>query len=189
MDPTNASKPKYTWRALSPTDIPNLIHLAQTIHKDLPERDAVFAEKIALFPSGCLGLFLQNNNSQEEEEEEEEFSGYIISHPIRKGRPPALDSFLGEIASDADQYFIHDIAILPGCRGEGAARMGVERVLKVGEGYETTALVSVYGTSMFWGQFGFVERVGDDVLAEKVRGYGGDAVYLERENNVSQVDR
>ena len=85
------------------------------------------------------------------------------------------------------QYYIHDVAVLPEGRGRGLARECVERLLGVaeGRGYETCCLVSVYGTGRFWGRWGFVRpeagRVGED-LEEKVRGYGGDAVFLVRRN-------
>lgn len=83
------------------------------------------------------------------------------------------------------QYYLHDVAILPECRGRGFAGEVIARLLGVAEGlgYETSCLVSVYGTGQFWGRYGFVKpgRVGGE-LEEKVRGYGGDAVYLVRRN-------
>jgi ribosomal protein S18 acetylase RimI-like enzyme len=161
------------WRTLSPTDIPNLTHIASIIHPDLPERDAVFLERINFCPQGCLGLFNDSNK----------LCGYLISHPIRYQQPPDLDSFLGEIIAP-DQYYIHDLAILPVFRGSGLAQEGVEKVLRTAaKAYETSCLVSVYGTARFWGRFGFEKPdVVDAKLGEKVRGYGDGATYLERKN-------
>jgi GNAT superfamily N-acetyltransferase len=163
-----------TWRPLSKADIPSLISIADTIHPGLPEDASVFAERTQLFPSGCLALV-----------EEDKLVGYAISHPIRHNHPPALDSLLGEIPSDADTYYIHDVAVLPKYRGKGYANVGIEKLIAVAEGYAKSCLVSVYGTEKFWGKFGFKAAELDEAMKEKLKGYGDDAVFLERENEVN----
>jgi ribosomal protein S18 acetylase RimI-like enzyme len=163
------------WRPLSTGgDIASLVQVADKVHPDLPESEQVFAERVALFPQGCLGLF----------DETDEICGYIISHPTRYREPPALDQLLGEIAPDANQYYIHDLAIVPDFRGSGLAYQCLGKVLEtVAKRYATTGLVSVYGTSEFWGRYGFkVPEAIDGVLEKKTQGYGDDAVYLERKN-------
>ena len=161
------------WRKMSITDLDGLLRVADKIHPDLPESNSVFTERVKLFPEGCLVLV-----------EGEEVCGYAISHPIRHHQPPALDTLLGEIAPDADQYYIHDLAILPRFRGRGLAAECIDKLLAVAKvkRFPTTCLVSVYGTSPFWRRFGFVPEPVDGVLSEKLRGYGEDAVYLSRKN-------
>lgn len=160
------------WRNLRLDDIEGLLRVADKVHPDLPESDYVFAERIKLFPQGCLALV-----------ENEEVHGYAISHPICNRRPPNLNSLLGEITPDADQYYIHDIAILPKYRGQGQATEVIKDLLDIAKSYPTTSLVSVYGTASFWGRFGFVpEPIVDTVLKEKLRNYGDDAIYLSRQN-------
>lgn len=95
---------KAFWRELSVKNIKSLARVAEKTHPDLPERDEVFAERANLFPGGCLSLMEGKSN---------ELGGYVISHPIKYLQTPALDSLLGEIASDANQYYIHVLAILP----------------------------------------------------------------------------
>lgn len=107
---------KFAWHVMSISNIDSLVHVANKIHPNLPESAQVFAERIKLFPEGCLALMGN---------ETDELFGYIISHPIRYRQPPALNSFLTEIAPDADQYYIHDLAILPELRGRGLAKEGV----------------------------------------------------------------
>lgn len=180
--PTPSLKtPRPTWQPLSPKDIPSLLLLAARIHPSLPESGAVFAERVRLFPSGCLALF-SSISSSSSSSSSPELLGYAISHPIRCRQPPSLDTFLGEIAPDADQYYIHDLAILPELRGKGLAKECLDLLLGVAKGYVTTSLVSVYGTGAFWGRFGFAEVDVEEALGEKVRGYGEDAVFLERRN-------
>lgn len=157
---------------MSVGDVNGLLRVADEVHPDLPESDLVFAERVKLFPDGCLVLVEGN-----------EVCGYAISHPIRHRQPPALDSLLKEIAPDADQYYIHDLAILPKFRGRGLAAECVRKLLTVAERYPTTCLVSVYGTAPFWGRFGFVAEKVDTILSEKLLNYGDDATYLSRQNS------
>lgn len=154
-------------------DIAGLLRVADEIHPDLKEGDYVFTERVKLFPEGCLVL-----------EEGDEVCGYAISHPIRHGQPPVLNSLLGEIAPDASQYYIHDVAILPRFRGQGLAGECVRRLLEVAKRYPTTCLVSVYGTVPFWARLGFATEPVDGALLEKLRQYGGNATFLSRHNGL-----
>ena len=172
----NERKQAY-WRRLSASDIPSLARVADRIHPGLPEADEVFSERVKPFPEGCLALV---------EHQSEELCGYAISHPIKHSWPPALNSFLREISADADQYYIHDLAILPEFRGRGFAQECTNKLLVVAERYPTSCLTSVYGTAQFWGRFGFVPVQVDDVLRKKLLDYGDDAVYLQRENGQYQ---
>ena len=155
LENEQANRAKASWHELPINNIKSLARIADTIHPDLPESDAVFAERITLFPEGCLGLFEGKGN---------ELYGYIISHPIKYLQPPALNSLLGKIASDADQYYIHDLAILPKLRGRGLAQECIYNLFAIAKRYSTTCLISVYGTEQFWIHFGFVPVQIDDVL-------------------------
>lgn len=163
-----------SWRHMSVSDIKGLQLVAEAVHPGLPESDHIFEERVNLFPEGCLVL-VQDGAVQ----------GYAISYPIRHGQPPALDTLLGEIPADADQYYIHDLAILPVLRGRGLAAECIDKLLNIAKRYPTTCLVSVYGTSSFWGRYGFVSHPMDSVLAEKLHGYGGDATFMVRLNRFS----
>lgn len=153
-------------------DIKGVALVAKEVHHSLPEDDSVFAERARLFPEGCLVLV-----------DGEQVCGYAISHPIRYGQPPALNSLLGEIAPEADQYYIHDIAIVPKLRRRGLALQCISSLLSVAKRYPTTSLVSVYSTLPFWGRFGFAPAPADPALSDKLGGYGEDATYLLRRND------
>ena len=177
---TNTKRPEKTtavWRNLSENDIENLVRVADKIHPDLPESDEVFAERVKLFPEGCLALVVEGD-------EGDELYGYAISHPIHHREPPALNSLLRGIAPDVDQYYIHDVAILPRFRGCGLAQECIDKLFTIATSkrFATTCLVSVYGTGPFWGRFGFVPVEVDKGLERKLLEYGDDALYLERKN-------
>ncbi|KAK4151604.1 acyl-CoA N-acyltransferase [Chaetomidium leptoderma] len=160
-----------TWRPMTENDIAGVMRVADEIHRDLPEHEAVLRERLKLFPQGCMVLV-----------DAEDVGGYVVSFPICRGKPPALNDMLGEIPLDADQYYLHDLAILPRFRGRGAAAECVREILRVAGRYSTTCLISVYGTVPFWGRFGFAPEVVDMGMEEKLRGYGADATYLTRQN-------
>ncbi|KAL9111624.1 MAG: hypothetical protein Q9227_003897 [Pyrenula ochraceoflavens] len=165
---------RVAWRNLFINDIESLARVADKIHPDLTESDEVFAERVKLFPSGCLALVEGDSN---------ELCGYAISHPIRQQLPPALNSLLRELAPDADQYFIHDLAILPQFRGQGLAQECIVKLFAIAKQFPTTSLVSVYGTSPFWARFGFLPVEINGALEKKLLDYGDDAIYLERKND------
>ncbi|KAL2162564.1 hypothetical protein VTH06DRAFT_7478 [Thermothelomyces fergusii] len=198
------------WRPMTERDLPGVMRVADEIHRALPEREVVFRERLRLFPEGCMVLVTEEGQEEGQEKEEDEekdkgqegtapdgsggggggVGGYVVSFPIRRGRPPGLDQLLegGAIAADADQYYVHDVAVLPALRGRGAAARAVTRLLDtVARRFPTTCLISVYGTAPFWARFGFApEPLGDDAdadaLRHKLRGYGPDATYLVRRN-------
>ncbi|KAL2015801.1 hypothetical protein VTK56DRAFT_4828 [Thermocarpiscus australiensis] len=161
-----------TWRNMTSSDLNGVLRIANETHAALPESPSVFQERLRLFPEGCLVLA----------EGDGDVCGYVVSHPIRRGQPPALNTLLHEIPRDADQYYIHDLVILPEFRGRGLAAEGVRRLLALAGRYPTTCLISVYGSAPFWARFGFVPEPVDEALQEKLRGYGADAVYLSRRN-------
>lgn len=169
-----SDKDRLCWRTLKLDDVPGVFRIANEVHDSLPEDREVFAERIKLFPEGCLAL-VQHDSTQ--------LYGYAISHPIRYRQPPLLNSFLEHIAADADQYYIHDLAISKSVRGQGHSEVAVKTLLAIGRTFETTSLISVYGTMSFWSRFGFEKVTASVAFHDKLSTtYGEDATYLERNN-------
>jgi GNAT superfamily N-acetyltransferase len=152
---------------MRPDDLDGVLAVADHVHPALPESRAVFAERIALFPRGCLVLDADGM-----------VGGYAVSHPIRRFAPPALDALIGALPADADDYYIHDVAIRPEHRGSGAASSAVRLLLDNARDYETSSLVAVYGSMAFWSRFGFVPAGAD--MDEKLAPYGPGAIYMIR---------
>lgn len=163
------------WKPINPTtsDVDELVRVGQTVHDpSLDEGADVFLERVQLFPQGCMVLV-----------EDGHIVGYAISHPILRDCPPALNTKLGAVPTNADEYYIHDIAILPEFRGKGHAAECIDKILRVADQYPTTSLISVYGTASFWGRYGFAPvPLLEGHLAKKLASYGEDAQYLRRQN-------
>jgi GNAT superfamily N-acetyltransferase len=154
------------WRAMTPGDLAAVARIAERVHPNYPERPEVFAERLALFPAGCLLLV----NARGEP------CGYAITHPGTLGAPPALDSLLGALPPAADCLYLHDIALLPAARGARAPAAALEmlRALARSLGLERLALVAVNGSAEYWRGHGF----GVGAPGAGVETYGEGVAYL-----------
>jgi GNAT superfamily N-acetyltransferase len=157
------------WRPMRPDDIAAVFDLSHRVHGDYPEREAVLAEKLALFPAGC---FVLTAGAQ--------VTGYAFSHPWNDA-PPRLDAFLVALPAAPSRYFIHDVTLDESVRGRGYAAALVPILASVARdcGAPHIMLVAVNGAEEFWVRVGF--RVVDDVAQMDVRAkYGPHALLMER---------
>jgi GNAT superfamily N-acetyltransferase len=159
------------WRGARPADLPHIHAIATRVHPALPERPAVLAEKLALFPAGCFVL-----------NDREQIVGYALAHPWRTGTVPPLDTLLGELPRDPDSLYVHDVALLPEARGHGqsavvmkllAARARQNHLLAM-------ALVAVYGTHPHWRRLGFT-IIGGNAGSRHLSSYGPTAQYMVKD--------
>lgn len=155
---------------MEPGDLPGILAAADAVHPGYPESEAVFAERLALCPEGCLVLA-----------DAEGVSGYLVSHPWR-GLPPALDTLLGSLPDNPEFWYIHDIALLPRMRGQGAASAALSAIAVRAQraDFMRMALVAIGGTLPFWQRQGFAV-VDNPALAAKLRSYDADARFMERQ--------
>lgn len=157
------------WRLARAVDLPDIERIAALVHPAHPEGPAVFAERLALHPPGCLLL-----------EQEDGASGYVISHPWRRLHPPKLDQHLGGLPDWPDSYLIHDLALLPSCRGSGHARR-VAMLLQqqaVAARLPELSLVSLAGSVGFWTTMGFQPARLPASQAPGLLAYGPGAVFM-----------
>jgi ribosomal protein S18 acetylase RimI-like enzyme len=159
------------WRPMTATDLPAVLAVAAVVHPDYPEDEAVFAERLRLFPHGCFVL-----------DGPKGLLGYVVSHPCHRGAPPALNTLLGRLPEAPGAFYIHDLALLPAARGSGAGRLIVEQLVALAREVRQPrlALVAVNDSSRFWQRQGFRE-MHDPALAAKLASYDDAARYLERE--------
>jgi ribosomal protein S18 acetylase RimI-like enzyme len=157
------------WRPMQPADLPAVGALAARIHPAFPEDDAVFAERLRLYPDGCHVLACDGA-----------LVAYVVSHPWRGG-PPSLNSLLGELPPSPSTFYIHDLALAPEARGQGAASEIVAKLAAHAgsEGLPMMALVAVNGSEGFWRRHGFAARP-DPALERKLASYGDDARFMTR---------
>ncbi|MBC9882529.1 GNAT family N-acetyltransferase [Bradyrhizobium sp. INPA01-394B] len=159
------------WRRAHDGDLEAISAIAARIHPDLPERPEVLLEKMRLYPDGCRVLAAGN-----------EIVGYGLAHPWLRQQIPPLDDFLARLPEAADCLYVHDVAVLPGHRGD-VARAYVTEIEEIARssGIRTLALVSVYGTRALWERLGFHGVAADAALRDKLSSYGASATYMLRE--------
>lgn len=160
-----------TWREMRSDELRDVARVAAIVHPLYPEKDEIFAERLRLHASGSRVLT----------DGAGAIIGYVVSHPWRFGAAPALDSLLGAIPADSDCYYIHDIALLPVARGQGAAQSCVAGLADHARrsGFTRMALIAIAGTQDFWEKQGFA-AVDDPALAAKLASYDPSARYMSR---------
>lgn len=159
-----------TWRRMGAQDLPAVMALATAMHPGCPERPDVLDERRRLCPAGCLIL----------PDAQGKPGGYVLSHPWRMARPPALDTYLRHLPVRADCWYLHDIAISPALRGRGAMHAAL-RILTRHARQNTLrwmTLMAAEGARPVWTHMGFEPM--PDIPADITATYGADACPMRR---------
>ncbi|MBB2202673.1 GNAT family N-acetyltransferase [Gluconacetobacter tumulisoli] len=159
------------WRAMARRDLPRIMAIAAQVHPAYPEDEAVFAERLALCPAGCLVLGDGGDT----------LHGYVLSHPWRSAAPPALNAALGALPARPDCWYLHDIALLPGARGQGAAGAALARVAELAarSGLDRVVLVATGSAAAYWTRAGFA-ALDEPAAAAILATYDPDARLMTR---------
>jgi GNAT superfamily N-acetyltransferase len=156
-----------TWRPMRPGDLAGVMALATVVHPGLPEREAVFAERLLLYPAGCF----VHTSAQ--------IDGYLVSHPWRAADPPTLDTLLGQLPAAPEVYYLHALALHPALRGQGAAGAILRVLAPRLAAFEAAELVAVNASVPFWRHWRF-EAADPPGMAAKLAAYGADARFMRR---------
>ncbi len=158
------------WRPATTADLDAVERIGNAIHVKLQERPEVFANKLALFPQGCF--VLARNGT---------LAGYGIALPWSLGSVPPLDTLIAVLPAALTCLYIHDVVVLPAARGQGAAGLLVDLFEAAAQRHAlaSLALVSVYGTYVFWERYRF-QTTFDPALADKLKSYGETARYMHK---------
>ncbi|WP_284271918.1 GNAT family N-acetyltransferase [Bradyrhizobium iriomotense] len=150
-------------------DLPAVIGIADRVHLNYPEEEAVFAERQHLYPGGCFVLHAGPA----------EITGYIVSHPWHFKQPPVLNVLLERLPDPASTFYVHDIALLPETRGNGVASDVVRKLITHAKeaGFPNISLVAVNDSTAFWERHGF-RTLEDDALNKKLATYDEHARYM-----------
>ncbi|MGY8665371.1 GNAT family N-acetyltransferase [Bradyrhizobium sp. UFLA05-109] len=154
---------------MEPDDLPKVKAIADRVHLNYPEDEAVFSERLELYPDGCFML----------ERARDGLAGYVVSHPWHFKKPIALNVLLGAVPEPASTYYIHDIALLAGARSHGAASEVVLKLIRRAKKarFRNLSLVAVNNSSKFWERQGF-RTLDDQDLNHKLTSYDGRAKYM-----------
>jgi predicted N-acetyltransferase YhbS len=158
------------WRQMYAADIPEILAIQEEAYPWHQEDKAVFEDRLALYPQGCLSL-----------ETEGALVGYILSHPWHEEAPPPLDAKLGSLPERPSTYYLHDLALLKSAYGKGHGARVVRHLAETAGAmdYPSMSLIAVNQSAPFWSKHGFAARATPE-LSTKLKSYGEGAVFMTR---------
>ncbi len=163
--------PRLNWRPMTAADLDAVAALALVAFPDHYEGRACFANRLALYQSGCLVLADGAGPVR----------GYLVAYPWRAGEAPTLNTLVDALPGDADLVYLHDLALHPEVRGQGWSHPAVERLADDARaaGWPALALVAVNDAGPFWARHGFAVE-DSPAMARKLASYGPGARYMLR---------
>lgn len=159
-------------RPLAVTDLPGLLAVQLACYgAGFVESGEVFAARLAS-PANC-SLVLERAGV---------VCAYLAAYRSVMGKVTPLHGGF-EAVPQPDTLYLHDMAVLPGCAGQGLARALLQPMWEGarGQGLGHTALVSVQGSQTYWERQGYaVQPLADAAQRERLASYGDGAVYMVR---------
>ena len=157
-------------RALTAADLPGLAQVQRACYGDgLAESTEVFARRLAS-PVNC-SLVLERGGR---------VVAYLAAYRSLLGKVTPLHGDF-EAWPAPDTLYLHDMAVLPACAGQGLAQALLAALSARGAGLAHGALVSVQGSQGYWQRRGFAgHQLRDAVQRQRLASYGEQAVYMVR---------
>jgi ribosomal protein S18 acetylase RimI-like enzyme len=164
--------PATTVRPLAAADVPGLLTVQLACYGEgFVESGDVFARRLAS-PANC-SLVLERAGA---------VCAYLAAYrSVRHKVTPLHGDF--EAVPQPDTVYLHDMAVLPTCAGQGLARALLQPMWDAAraQGLRHTALVSVQGSGAYWARHGYAAQpLPDAVQRERLASYGQGAVYMAR---------
>jgi hypothetical protein len=153
-----------TWRKMAEPDLVKVECVGDAVHPDYPEDAIVIAERLRLYPAGCLVLDGQQG-----------VQGYAVAHPRLFGRPPPLNTTLDRLPAQADTFYIHELAIMPDVRSGGSGTKAVDLLAHQAQldAFTSMSLVAVGSSPRFWRRNGF-EAIQQETTQKALATYEDD---------------
>ncbi len=157
-------------RTLDPRDLPGLLAVQRACYGEgFVESAEVFARRLAS-PANCSLAAEQGGR----------IVGYLAAYRSLLGKVTPLHGDF-EAVDAPDTLYVHDMAVLPACAGQGIARALLAPLLHGArsEGLRHSALVAVQGAQGYWARHGYAPwALHDTAQRQRLVGYGSDAIYM-----------
>lgn len=161
-----------TVRPLATADLPGLLAVQLACYGEgYVESGEVFARRLASAANCSLVL-----------ERAGVVCAYLAAYGSVRGKVTPLHGDFEEVPQP-DTLYLHDMAVLPACAGQGLARALLRPMWDVARsrGLRHSALVSVQGSQNYWERQGYaVQPLADAVQRAQLARYGEGAVYMVR---------
>lgn len=160
-------------RTLQAHDLPGLLQVQLACYGEgFVESAEVFARRLAS-PVNC-SLVLERGG---------QVCAYLAAYRSVQGKVTPLHGDFEGPPGAPDTLYLHDMAVLPACAGQGLAQALLAPLWAQGAawGLRHTALVSVQGSQGYWERHGYaVQPLADALQRERLASYGEGAVYMVR---------
>ena len=155
-------------------DLPHVLALQHTCyHPDFHEPLSAFESKLSASPETSWVIATSQASIQ----------AYLVCLPIADENYPLLHAPDWQLPARADELYVHDMAISPALRGQGASRRLLVQAMAHAErrGLPRLSLIAVQGSVAFWGHLGFAARHATSAaLLQKLASFGGDATLMSQ---------
>lgn len=146
---------------------------ADVYDADILEDRSFYQNRLDLAPESCWVA----------RDADDQLHGYLVSYPWAGLLPPSLGDALNSLPSPADQWFIHDCAVMRRAQGRGVAGALLQagRRYASQRGLRRCSLVSLGPAVGYWQRLGYkpIEGVPAPVLEAKLRQYGDQASFMD----------
>ncbi|MDP3231099.1 MAG: GNAT family N-acetyltransferase [Acidovorax sp.] len=159
-------------RPLALTDLADLLAVQLACYGEgFVESGEVFARRLAS-PANC-SLVLEQGGV---------VCAYLAAYRSVRGKvTPLHGDFEGPV--EPDTLYLHDMAVVPTCAGQGLARALLQPMCEQAavQGMRHSALVSVQGSQAYWERQGYaLQPLEDAAQRARLTSYGEGAVYMAR---------
>lgn len=159
-------------RALAQSDLDDLLAVQRACYGPrFVESAEVFARRLAS-PANCSLVLEQGGR----------VCAYLAAYRSVLGKVTPLHGDF-EAVAPVDTLYLHDMAVLPRCAGQGMAQALLQSVWSAAaaQGLRHSALVSVQDSQAFWTRQGYApQALGNAVQREHLASYGDGAAYMAR---------
>lgn len=159
-------------RPLALSDLPALLAVQLACYGEgFVESGEVFARRLASAANCSLVL-----------ERAGVVCAYLAAYRSVQGKVTPLHGDF-EAVPQPDTLYLHDMAVLPACAGQGLAHALLQPMWDAARsrGLQHSALVSVQGSQSYWERQGYaVQPLADAVQRARLDRYGDGAVYMVR---------
>lgn len=162
-------------------DLPHVLALQHSCyHPDFHEPLSAFDSKLSASPETCWVVA----------EGPASIQAYLVCLPMAGENYPLLHAPDWQPPAQADELYVHDMAISPALRGRGTARRLLIQAMAHAEdlGLPRLSLIAVQGSVAFWGHLGFTARPATSApLVRKLASFGGDATLMSRSVTITST--
>jgi GNAT superfamily N-acetyltransferase len=162
-------------RPMTAEDVSQVLALQHTCYQpEFHEPVQAFDSKLRSSPDTCWVISTRAAS----------IAAYLVCLPVARANYPTLRAPSWQPVADADELYVHDMAISPDLRGQGAAHLLLQQATTHAAlvGLSRLSLIAVQDSTTFWAHLGFTpQTVTSLALQHKLASFGAEATLMTRQ--------